>query len=245
MVAAFLLTSAFAASSSFYEKRNEGWYAYEKDKAPDKNTTKPKRFYLTPENLSKLSASQFKDLLENTKSEAVMNPSPENVRSYIILQNYSMGQAEKFEKQFKAETLKDATLDPTSGFQTSTFAHGIALQEKADKREDFFKKNKDKAGFIVFFDSKEDPAKLKAQKNVADYFETHNEIKTIFVDLQANPGMRQANKISATPDVWIVIKQDDGSIFRSRVSTGVSDRQAILEGIDFVTDQYLENKRLR
>lgn len=231
-----------AAPDNYYGKAKEGWYAYEKDPAPEQNVSKPKRFKLTQESLSKMTAKDFKAVFDIAKGEAVMNPSPENLRTYILLQNYSVTQAEKFQKQFRAETLKDATLDLSSGFQTSTFAHGVDLRMKDEKRKEFFEKNKDKAGFIVFFDSRENKEKLKAQKEVATLFESDQGMKTIFVDLAANPGLKRANKISATPDVWIAIKQEDGSIFRSRVASGVSDKKAILEGIDFVTDQYLENK---
>lgn len=245
IIAAVAISSIvlYATPDNYYGKSKEGWYSYEKDPLPEQNATIKKRFILTPENLSRLSGKQFKELFEAAKDEAVMRPSPESLRSYIILQNFSVSQAEKFQKQFRAETLKDATLDLSSGFNTSTFAHGVDIRMQEEKRKTFFEKNKDRAGFIVFFDSKESPEKMKAQKEVADYFESENHMKTIFVDLQANPGLKQANKIAATPDVWFVIKQNDGSTFRSRVATGVSDRKSILEGIDFVTDQYLENNK--
>lgn len=233
----------FSAPDNFYGKQKEGWYSYEKDPSLDKNKTKKQRFAITPENLKKLNAKQFKELFEAVKEEAFLNPTPESVRSYILFQNYSITQAEKFKDQFRAETLKDGNLDISAGFQTSTFAHGVALEEKDNKRKQFFEKNKDKAGFVVFFDSRESPEKLRAQKEVAQGMEYDYGMKTIFIDLSVNQELRKANKVSATPDVWLIIKQDNGETFKSRVSSGVSDRKAILEGIEFVTDQYINSKK--
>lgn len=238
-----LVTIAHGAPDNYYGNSREGWYSYERDQTAEKKVKKPEqKFIVTPENLSKLNAKQFKELFESVKEEAFLHPNSASVRSYIIMQNYSISQADKFKDQYRAETLKDGSLDISNGFQASTFAHGVKLKEEDEKRKKFFVDNKDKAGFVVFFDSRESMEKIKAQKTVLSNMEDDYGIKSIFVDLSSNPQLRAQNKITATPDTWLMIKQDDGSTFRSRVSSGVSDRKAILEGIGFVVDFYLKNQ---
>jgi len=239
----FFSTIAQCAPENYYGNRREGWYSYEKDHIPEKPKKKIEhKFIITPENLSKLNAKQFKELFESVKEEAFLHPESSSVRSYIIMQNYSISQADKFKDQYRAETLKDGSLDISNGFQTSAFAHGVKLKEDEDKRKKFFIDNKDKAGFVVFFDSRESIEKIKAQQTVLTNMESDYGIKSIFVDLSTNPQLRAQNKITATPDTWLMIKQNDGSTFKSRVSSGVSDRKAILEGIEFVVDFYLKNQ---
>lgn len=141
LTAAIVATGATASGSeddadgTFFDRAEEGWFWYE-TLPPEPEEPEPLRPAAPPpappprsmkESVASaptsapLSSAWFRENLDSYRDRAVDDPSPDNVRLYLLLQRIAMDKASEFASATQAITIGDPLLDmaaerPISGF---------------------------------------------------------------------------------------------------------------------------------
>ncbi|MBT4879503.1 MAG: type-F conjugative transfer system pilin assembly protein TraF [Alphaproteobacteria bacterium] len=131
----FLVTlfscSALDLHASFYNLKAEGWHWYE-HKTPD---TKPQRRMKKVKDSSVHLLKAFQERLENLKATAVINPTFENVKSYMEIQRVLLERASKFSETWLQVLFTTPHLDYSLKHPTSQVGRHVYLEEEQKKLE--------------------------------------------------------------------------------------------------------------
>lgn len=158
--------SVIPTNAPFYDDKERGWFWYEEDqmnieeeltpvqdeeprpkpeekKEPDNSNTGPRP----------LSSEWFRKNMEKYRDQAIDNPSPENVTTYMYLQRVMLDKAEKFAEVSQRVVMADSLLDENTRRPIATFG-GTAKDEMSTKgTEKAAKKLAQLAGLWFFYES--------------------------------------------------------------------------------------------
>lgn len=144
-----------AQPEPFWAPHAKGWHWYV-DPAPQHESSTPKP--MTPQKLQTLTpAEQLKQLqtiVQNAKAEAVLNPTPDNVMRYIILQNVITQNASRFSRTWakiiwQHPSLNYQLVHPTN--QAAQSAYKTAQSKDEDK---ILKQAAQHLGLFFFFEGR-------------------------------------------------------------------------------------------
>ncbi len=158
------------SNQTFYGKKAEGWFFYnekydkkkkkkvEKKKKPvAKAQTQPKKkpvkvpvkpVYSGP---PPLSSAWLKVNLPKYLNKALDDPSPQNVRAYLILQKVALDKSERFTDMSKRVSVTDPILDELTRRPFSTSGVNVASAIASMKGENEMKKMGKRMGLWVFY----------------------------------------------------------------------------------------------
>lgn len=151
----FLLLLTNSAQAQFLERKAEGWHFYE-----DKEKPQPTEDSISPppEPLSKSKEEDplqileaYKKNLERLKAQAVLNPTFENVRTYMVAQKQMMGKAGVFAQKWLEVVYQTPQLDDTVRHPTSQLARHVYLDEKQAQMKQEVVKLSQTHGLFFFF----------------------------------------------------------------------------------------------
>lgn len=101
----FLLPATSVAGSRFYEDADRGWYNFEhlrKEEEQDKELNRETLSSLPPTEQLKI----VQQKLEHLKAKMVMQPTIENVRDYMVMQNKIFASSDKVSRAWQMALLK-------------------------------------------------------------------------------------------------------------------------------------------
>jgi len=148
---------------TYYEDRERGWYWYEEPpieedveeaqkqkEMPSVVITSPSKSMSPAEIIKKQ-----KELFENALAAAVINPTSENIREYLVISQQINGQAERFSDAFKKTIWMSPEFDYSlsGGRPTTTQAIAAYNQNQVKENYDDIYKIAQKKGIIYFFRS--------------------------------------------------------------------------------------------
>ncbi len=135
-------------STGFFERHAEGWHWYApqsgSDQLPENSTQTKKK---TPTEAIK---SQRKEL-EQKLHAAIVEPSQENIISYILAQKALMDQSQRFSESWKRVVMTNPSLDETLTYPVDQNARQIYYHEKNQEIKDRIKKLAGEYGLFFFF----------------------------------------------------------------------------------------------
>jgi conjugal transfer pilus assembly protein TraF len=146
----FLLISISEAKSdsSYFDDRERGWHWYEKQPQPEEE--KPDSPMVSPSSpLERL--KQYREKLETTKAEAVLNPTPQNVLNYQRLQYELMEKSNLFADVWMRNVYAHPEIDHTRKSPVSQKARHIYLREQEEGRGRKIAALSKKYGLFLFF----------------------------------------------------------------------------------------------
>ena len=149
-------------TTDFYKKHAEGWFWYqdpsvieeEKEEKENKDETKEKQPSQTPLNLAQKAHKQmetFKKQLEDLKVIALVNPTPQNVASYMRIQKEMVDRSENFSKTWQQVVLTNADLNPEVQNPTAQYAQHIQHDVKTQQKKQTISRLSKTYGLIYFF----------------------------------------------------------------------------------------------
>lgn len=142
-----LINSSMADEKSFYDDHERGWHWYEKDTNPDDSKQKQDEVHLSAiEELKK-----YQEQLEESKAQAVMHPTSENVYKYQKLQFEMIQKAGVFANVWMQNVYKNSDVDFTLSSPVSQNARHIYLAKKKEDAEAKIKKLSEEYGLFFFF----------------------------------------------------------------------------------------------
>ncbi len=226
-----------ANSSNFFTNSQEGWFSYKDDNLTKKDLQKKpinKSLNITiPKNLSQLDAKEFKKLLEDSKSIAVMNPSKSNVKKYIMLQNFMSTKADEFTDTWKEVIIENPELDLSTNASKGKFIRKAKYKEKKRKRAKFWK-NEISNIKIAFFYNPDDIEKTLAQDRVMTLLNYElPKLEIIKIDIFERESLVEKLHITIAPDIWMIYKKD-GEMIWHRLHAGMVSKDKILDRVDYI-----------
>jgi len=157
-----------ASDQSFFGRHREGWFFYNEKIDPEKKKEKkleprpeqqarqePPKEEMTPEKRYSgpppLSAAWLKVNLPKYLNAALDNPSPENVRTYLLLQKLSLDKSTKFSEMAQRVSLTDPMLDEVTRRPLATSGTHIAGAIARKKSEALLTDMAKSMGLFVYY----------------------------------------------------------------------------------------------
>lgn len=232
------------AFANFYENGLEGWFAYKDanltkidDNKSNENfprEKKSKKVVEIPENLNELSAKEFEALITEAKEISTMNPTKENVRNFIILQNFVQQKADVLTKTWGEVMLENPELDISVNIAKTSFAKSALGELSKTEKKDFFSKFSKHMTLVMFYDSNKREISSK-QDDVMNFISyDYTEIKQLKIDINNKKAEELFSKLKISderlPDIWLMLDIDGKQAWK-RVAIGLSTQDKIMNKI--------------
>lgn len=151
---AFSTVCSQANALPFLSKRAEGWFWYEdKAKKEQKNRIKEQAKQVPDEATPTEIIESNKKELEATLHKAILEPSYDNVKSYMALQKEMMSRSEAFSTRWQEVVYKEPTLNEEVNYPTSHSAMPIHYEAQKQAKEQKLKAIAKDFGLLYFFKS--------------------------------------------------------------------------------------------
>lgn len=182
------------------------------------------------DHLDKLTAKQYREMLDKTKDIATMHPTEQNVATYMRLQKFATDQADTFTTMWKKAAIQDPSL--TYSISTSKVGRDLATQGKDEDIQAFLGTIQGKATFIMFYDEGR-MKEAQAQVNIYRKLEKSYGLKIATVSIQKNPEYIKTLELQSYPEHWVYY--DDGKRASwQRIGTGFLTMDALVNNYYFL-----------
>jgi len=152
ILSACMLSITFASPSvladSFWQGHSEGWHWYETKPMPE-DVPSPTSSQNAPSASQTL--AQIQAALKEARAEALLDPTPQHVATYIALQNMIVGQATQFGQVWQQVIWQTPSLNYSLAHPTNQLAQQVQTDEQRDKNQQTLKALAKHYGLFFFF----------------------------------------------------------------------------------------------
>ncbi len=134
-----------ALADSFWEQHATGWHWYQDPQKNQTSSAPP----MNPVQIMDIWQQRVKYSLD----QAILNPTPENVRTYIALQNQISTQANQFAQTWRSVLLSYPQLDYSLQHPTNTIAKQIYLDQQQQDEAKAIQQLAQHSGLFFFYRS--------------------------------------------------------------------------------------------
>ena len=199
--------SILSATSSWYEKKLEGWYYFE-----DRKTQQEEKTSFSPEEADEIIHAEKKKLAQ-LLSLALLAPSPENVESYMREQKKWLEKSGRFASEWGKIILSDPLLGEF--FKNPTTSYGILAKKEIDlKSRKLLLQELSKDHFLLFVFQGNDLFSIQAAE-VVSLFASVNQwkVKALsmdghglkeFPEFEVDKGISKVIGVKASPSLFVV-----------------------------------------
>jgi len=238
-----------AVASSFISANTlSGYFGYQDNFFTDNNSTKEKNKNNDEELLIKkalinpklLTNKEFGIALEAAKNKAVMIQTDENIKNWIILNNFMIKNAGEFQKRQQIVLFKNPELDLSSGISKSGYASKARKQSELKLQNQLIKELTSKIVLIAFYGDAP-VLEITSQDRVLWYIEQDFPKMIIKrVDVKNNKNLYEKLNEKITPSVWMAYKDNKNKPHFYRIAGGVTTKNKILNNIQFVYENIIK-----
>jgi conjugal transfer pilus assembly protein TraF len=136
-------------ASDYFSDHERGWHWYQAEPGSDDKKEKNSKSKDESSPLERLKKYQKK--LETAKAEAVLNPTPENVKNYQMLQYEMLEKSHKFADVWMQNVYRNPEINYALKSPTSQNARHVYLQEENRKKEEKILALSKSYGLFYFF----------------------------------------------------------------------------------------------
>ena len=226
-------------SSSFYENSEDGWFWYkdekEEPKKPEqlkKQTPSPQEQLKNAENPEKaFSVAWLRKNIPRYLDLAIDNPTPENVRAFLLIQRIMLDKAENFSQAVQAQVVGDVLIDESARRGFSTVAANTLNAKGTEEARKLIASLSDKVGIFFFFSST--CSYCKAQIPILGYFAKRYDIAIMGVSVDGIGFQTQDGKdpFPWKPDAGLAQKLGLSQVPALVLVTPKGDAEPISQGI--------------
>ena len=144
------------ANSYFYHEQQQGWHWYDnpvKEKTIEQQSQRSEPPINSPPYKSIEELNALKQTVENAKAQAVLEPTPKNVKTYIELQNEVQQKASEFARIWQTVLWSNPTLDVSLQKPTNQLARQVYADEHQTDKALAIQQLAQDYGFFYFFRS--------------------------------------------------------------------------------------------
>lgn len=147
-IIAMALVVSLPLNAGWLERKAEGWAWYEEQENEEMESDQRQVVISAAESLAQ-ARKQLDDLL----AEAILNPSEENVLTYIQAQQSRLDQSARFSQIWVRSLLNHPELDPTaSSFATSQYGRRLQKEIDQERRESIIQHISQSYGLFFFYE---------------------------------------------------------------------------------------------
>jgi len=227
------------AESSWYDQKLEGWYYFEERSADQPQHSQT----LSPKEAATLVARE-QEYLKELRSLALIDPTRENVESYMKRQKLWIDQSTQFAETWKEVLLSHPLL--SASLENPTTTHGILAQKalsQATRKNLINTLSEDH--FLLFFFNGDEVFSEKMGEVVALFKEINDwKVEVIslngkgipsFPQYKSNDHLKEICQVEATPSLYLVNPFTD-TIYP--VGAGILSVQQIEENIEYQINRH-------
>lgn len=150
---------AVSLSAPFYDQHASGWFWYEdppmaQEEPKTSNAQEAEKPEVSSKYvLAKKSLEAFKKDLEDKKTLAIVNPTLDNVRDYMIQQKQMVYRSSKFQEAWQKVVLTTPELNYEREYPTAQYARHVQEDQDRQQRESKIKNLSQEFGLFYFFSS--------------------------------------------------------------------------------------------
>lgn len=230
---------SLAKAPTFYDRKSEGWHWY-KDKIIEKELKKTPQKSLKETRAQKEAINKemeaYKQELDYRLNRAILYPTPQNVRNWMVMNLDMMNKSERFKNVFEWVIYNNPKLDSSIENPTSQAALPVYYQLERQKVENTLKRLSKTYGLFYFYSS-QCPYCHKMAPIVKNFAAQYNwEVKAISVD---------GGKIQEFPDAVL----DNGAAqklniqsFPSLIAVDPIEEKIIPLSYGFATQDQIERR---
>lgn len=171
----YLIWNLSFANQTYYTNHQEGWYWYREAKV-GKNKNINQNPVQTMEYLKKQVTYNL--------DKAILNPTPENLRNYMEIQNFITNKSSEFSNTWQKVLLENPNLDYSLTHPTTSLGRQVYLNQYSQKIENSIHDFAAKYGLFFFY--KADCPYCEMMAPILKNFTTHYKISLIPVSNNAN-----------------------------------------------------------
>ena len=135
-------------ADNFWQEHAKGWHWYEDPKQIDLNKVAPTK-QSDPVQIMQALHQQVTQSLD----QAILNPTPENMRAYITLQNQISAQANRFALAWQTALLNNPELDYSLSHPTNSVGKEVYLNEQKQQEDQAIALLAKHSGLFFFYRS--------------------------------------------------------------------------------------------
>ena len=160
MSASLVLVSAFGISEFALAKEAVGWHWYNEIYPDNKKDEKGKKENNKADNKNKINKKEdsamnqiilLRETVQEAKAKAILYPTEENMKTYLILQNFVMNQANLFAHMWKKTQLVYPELDYSVLHPVQNSAQHVMYAEIHKKEDEAIKTFSKRYGLLFFY----------------------------------------------------------------------------------------------
>lgn len=210
----------------------------QKKEIEEKDKFSKYNFVVTNELLDSLTPDEYRKLLSEVKDVAVKRQSDQDIKNLFVMQIYQEKKADEFTKKTQLIKLENQEYDTSLGIAKSKYAKNVQAMANEQKEQSFDDLIKDNAILVVFYDENEE-VENRGLEMVLNLINQEKGIQAQFINISDGFGKEFAekNKISFTPDLWILYKSKKP--IWHRLTSGVTTKNRIYSQLDFVYKNYI------
>lgn len=136
-----------AHADGFYSQHEAGWFWFDDPKPSHK--TLPNQIGQTPAQQMDTARAKLKESLD----KAILDPTPDNVKAYIALQNQLSEQSNRFANAWQKVVNDNPTLNYSIEHPTNNAALQVYHQTESQKKANIMQRFAERAGLFFFYRS--------------------------------------------------------------------------------------------
>ena len=181
-----------------------------------------------------LTAQEFKKAQAYAKDKAVMQQDEQSIKKWIILNNFTIRQADNFQKMQRIVMFKNPELYEEGELARSGYAQSANTKQAAKEQNKIINALASQIVLFAFFGAED--ADIKASQNRVLWYITQDypDLTIIKIDTTINKELYQKLGEVITPSVWLAYKNQSGKPSWFRIYSGIATKNAILDQIQFV-----------
>ena len=189
-----------------------------------------------------LTASQFKEVQAYAKDKAVMQQDEKSIKNWMILNNFTIRNADTFQKMQKVVLFKNPELYEEGDLARSGFAQKTQTQAAAQKQNSLIKSLTSKIAIFAFFGNEEASVKSSQERVLWFVQQDYPQMTIINADIRQNRGLYEKLGEKLTPSLWMAYRDVLGKAHWYRIIGGVATKNQILDNIQFIYENIIKKE---
>jgi conjugal transfer pilus assembly protein TraF len=190
------------------------------------------------DNLSSLSAEEFRQAYDKVRDVAAMRPDLENALAYMRLNKFSVDQANHFKDVMLIVSNDNEFIDPS--LASSAYGSKLIREQEKQKLKSFFETNKTRLAITIFYGGLSHPS-YDNQKGAVEAFQRdypHTEV--LWIDVSNSPETIEKMGLLTIPESWLAWQTNDEGVIWRRITSGVADYAALEKKPLFLYEKTIE-----
>jgi len=246
----FLLVVLISCNLYAGEGGLTGYYGFEdpvKLKKEDENVTTVAKYAkeLRPQiedalkNPRKYTVVEFSEIIKKARQLSITTMDKKDIVNSLKLENVAMESSDEYSQKVRKIKLEQPELDITRNMAKSRFSRVAERDIKKQEREKFWKENMSRIGIVTFVNPKE-TQNTEAQKRVLQLLALdYPDLDIRILDNLTYSKLVKNLGVINFPDTWMIYRSKNNTPQWHRVANGMSAKDQILDGVDFVYENYI------